>query len=136
MKSTEALALRALSTPAVEATDAMEVLVDVLLEARILSGDELGEVGDEPAVALRRKAFEWARRRLCRAPNPMEELVGLVIGELEHTDLPYAIVGVVGPFLLRIHFLENVDPYLLAAAATAVRARLPAGIIVETTCRT
>jgi hypothetical protein len=135
MTSTEALALRALSTPAADASDAMEVLVDALLEARLLRDDEIGDDGDTPDVALRRKAFEWARRRLCRAPNPMQQLLEIVGAVLEENDLPYAVVGIVQPFLLRIHFLVPLDGYALGAAREAVRARLPMAIVVEASCR-
>jgi hypothetical protein len=132
------LALLALSTPALDAAGAMEVLVDVLLEAEILRGEdargsETDEERTEHELALRRQAFEWARRRHVRPPNPMHVLVDLVGHALAERDLPPdAVVGVVGPGLVRVHFTTRVDAYVLLAAREAVLARLPAATVEVT----
>jgi hypothetical protein len=115
----------------------MEVLVDALLEAEILRGTEQGPSTLEPSDAhltLRRQAFEWARRRFVRTPNPMQVLVELVAAAIAERELPHAIVGVVGPGLIRLHFPTHVDANVLDAARHAVIARLPAAT-VEVTCR-
>lgn len=131
----EALAVQALSTPAVDASTAMDVLVDALLEADILSGDTRG-VGEAHTFAvLRCRAFEWARRRLCRTPNPMQLLVEIVARALDASGLPRAVVGVVRPSLIRVHFLSHVDVQVLAATHEAVAGSLPGALVVETTCR-
>ena len=138
MSALESLALQALSTPAVDASDAMDVLVDALLETDVLRDERgLGPSGgrSEGWNALRRRAFEWARRRLVRPPSPLDRLAEIVAAVLVERGLPLAVVGVVRPSIIRVHFMSEVDPYALSSAREAVAACLPGALYVETTCR-
>jgi hypothetical protein len=135
-ESTDELALQALSTPAVGAPDALEVLVDALLEAGILPADPFLSSGTGPALDLRRRAYHWAKRRLAPLPNPTQQLVDIVTRALQEASLPLPVLGVVGPFLLRLHYVEPVDPDVLVLTHGAVTRGLPASIVVEVTRRT
>jgi hypothetical protein len=143
----DALALRALSTPAVDAPDSLDVLIDVLLEAGVIN-DDAGALNDlpaewrgEPANALRRRAFQWAKRRHAPIPNPMQQLVAIVIEALDERrataayEFPHAVVGVVAPFNLRIHFMAPVGPDLRLIAREAVAQRLPGPVVIDVTSR-
>lgn len=135
------LALRALSTPAVGAPDALEVLLDVLLEAGIIPADVPRPTGhqigssDEPALHLRRRAYHWAKQRLSPLPSPTERLVGIVVSALEEASLPLPVLGVVGPFILRLHYVMPVDPGVLVLVHGAVSRHLPSSLVVEVTNR-
>jgi len=123
------LALRALSTPSLEAPDALEVLTDVLLEAGILSDEQL-LVSEE----LRTRAFQWAKRRHAPLPSPMQQLVAIVIDaldDLEQLDLPHSVVGVVGPFNVRIHFVDEVGPDTRVLVREAIARRLPVPVVID-----
>ena len=141
MAAADELALKALSTPALDASDALEVLVDVLLEAGILTGDEVQDASDVPVewrgaiFELRRRAHRWAKRRLVPTPNPTAQLVDLVTAAIEREELPHAIVGVVGPFIIRVHFLHGLDAHLATVAREVIARHLPASIVVEVTGR-
>jgi hypothetical protein len=140
------LALRALSTPSVEAPAALDVLIDVLLEGGMIS-DDLSVAGvaafdEEPTNALRRRAFQWAKRRHAPIPNPMQQLVAIVIDALEDRraaatsyEFPHAVVGVVAPFNVRIHFMAPVGPDLRLIAREAVAQRLPVPVVIDVTSR-
>lgn len=138
MSTADELASRALCTPASDASDALEVLVDVLLEAGILSDEPLDDP-DAPAewrgasFELRKRAHRWAKRRLTPVPNPTAQLVELVSAAIDREELPPAVVGVVAPFILRVHFLQEIDPHIATVAREAVRRHLPASIVVEVT---
>ncbi len=143
MGAADDLALRALSTPALDASDALDVLVDVLLEAGILSGD-VGALGSDddlpepwraPSIELRRRAHRWAKRRLAPPPNPTQQLVDIVWEAVTREELPYAIVGVVAPFIIRVHFVDPVDAHHATVAREAIQRHLPASIVVEVTGR-
>ena len=142
MADADELARRALSTPAVDAPDALEVLVDVLLEAGILTGEDAREVSNDiplewrgATFELRRRAHSWAKRRLVPSPNPTAQLVEIVSRAIDREELPHAVIGVVGPFIVRVHFLHGIDPHLATVAREAVVRDLPASIVVEVTGR-
>lgn len=143
------LALRALSTPSVDAPDALDVLIDVLLEAGLLEDTAIerslaelpAEWRGEPANALRRRAFQWAKRQHAPIPNPMQQLVTIVIAALEDRrasaldEFPHAVVGVVAPFNLRIHFMAPVGLDRRLIAREAVSQRLPVAVEIDVTSR-
>ncbi len=124
---TEALALQALSTPAIAAPDALEVLVDALLEAGILDEDA--------ELELRRRAYFWAKRRLTPMPNPTQRLVDIVTTALDDASLPLPVLGVVGPFVLRLHYVGPIEPDVIVLVNGTVARCLPASIVVEVTRR-
>ena len=76
-----------------------EILKDVDRKA---NADERRE---ESQLELRRRAFEWARRRLVRPPNPMEVLVNLVEVALAVDHGEHAVARVAQD--LRTHQLIN-----------------------------
>ena len=131
------LALRALSTPAIDASDALDVLVDVLLEAGILDDVVRGPSDHVPVewstarFELRRRAHRWATRRLVTPPNPLQHLVDILSAAIDAEELPPAVIGVVGPFVVRVHFLRDVDAHIAMVAREAVARALPASIVVE-----
>jgi hypothetical protein len=135
------LALHALCTPAVTANDALDVLVDALLEAGILHHDGDYPWSDalpewsQPSFGYRRRAFQWARQRLAPMASPMQRLAEIVATVCGEHGLPHAVIGIVRPSLLRVHFLSAVDPFQLEVARAAIAGRLPSAIVVEATTR-
>lgn len=123
----ERLAAQALTTPDPEAPDALEVLVDALLEAGLITQRTNNE--------LREDAYHWARRKLVRRPSPTEVVFDLVARALEEEELPLGIVGIVQPHILRVHFLEPIDAQRVVRARESIARRLPSSVVVEITMR-
>jgi hypothetical protein len=138
MSRIEELALAAVSTPSSSAPDALDVLVDALLEAGQLPAGGVDGWQDapcpewrEPTFGLRRRALVWAKRRLAPELTGEQRILARVTELLDEHQLPPAVVGVVGPFVLRVHFPMPVGPEVLDAARAALAGRLIGPITVE-----
>ena len=142
MTRLDELAREALATPSSSAPDALEVLVDALLEAGLLPEDGHETWRDapvrawqEPTFSLRRRAHQWAKRRLVPEPTALERVADHVRGLLEARGLPYAVAGVVSPFVLRVHFVAPAPPETIVDARAALDGRLYGPITLEVTAR-
>ena len=116
----------AVATPAVDAPGALEVLVDAMLEDAMLE--------PERAEAQLRKAWVWARRRF--EPTTLERLIALIADALaSEPELPAFVVGVVRPWLVRLHFFAYVPAYERERIRALAAAAGPVAYYIEVTVR-